>query len=54
MHATEQYRRRAAEPAGNRRRHTTQRALGLVLNAMVLFSTRYMDAALTKLRADGF
>ncbi|SCL72651.1 Tn3 transposase DDE domain-containing protein [Micromonospora peucetia] len=29
-------------------------ALGLVLNAIVLFNTRYMDAALTRLRADGF
>jgi hypothetical protein len=29
-------------------------ALGLVLNALVLFNTRYMDAALAQLRADGF
>ncbi|MGW1997778.1 Tn3 family transposase [Embleya sp. NPDC001921] len=29
-------------------------ALGLVLNALVLFNTRYMDAAVTKLRGDGF
>jgi hypothetical protein len=29
-------------------------ALGLVLNALVLFNTRYMDAAVNKLRADGF
>ncbi|MFI9824565.1 Tn3 family transposase [Streptomyces sp. NPDC052013] len=29
-------------------------ALGLVLNALVLFNTRYMDAAVTQLRADGF
>ncbi|MFJ9775391.1 Tn3 family transposase [Kitasatospora sp. NPDC101157] len=29
-------------------------ALGLVLNALVLFNTRYMDAALTQLSADGF
>lgn len=29
-------------------------ALGLVLNALVLFSTRYMDSAVTQLRADGF
>jgi len=29
-------------------------ALGLVLNALVLFNTRYMDAALTQLRAGGF
>lgn len=29
-------------------------ALGLVLNALVLFNTRYMDAALTQLRAEGF
>nr|WP_275937227.1 Tn3 family transposase [Streptosporangium subroseum] len=29
-------------------------ALGLVLNAVVLFNTRYMDAALTKLRSQGF
>lgn len=29
-------------------------ALGFVLNALVLFNTRYMDAALEKLRADGF
>lgn len=29
-------------------------ALGLVLNAMVLFTTRYVDAAVTQLRADGF
>jgi TnpA family transposase len=28
--------------------------LDLVLNAMVLFTTRYMDAAVTQLRADGF
>jgi hypothetical protein len=29
-------------------------ALGLVLNALVLFNTHYMDAAVTQLRADGF
>jgi hypothetical protein len=29
-------------------------ALGLVLNAIVLFNTRYMDAALIHLRAGGF
>ncbi|CAG6393616.1 hypothetical protein SCOCK_210056 [Actinacidiphila cocklensis] len=29
-------------------------ALGLVLNALVLFNTRYLDAAVTQLRADGF
>jgi TnpA family transposase len=29
-------------------------ALGLVLNAFVLFNTKYMDAAVTRLRADGF
>ncbi|MCW2915083.1 MAG: transposase [Actinomycetia bacterium] len=29
-------------------------ALGLVLNAVVLFNTRYMDAALAKLRIQGF
>jgi TnpA family transposase len=29
-------------------------ALGLVLNALVLFNTRYMDAGLTQLRAEGF
>ena len=29
-------------------------ALGLVLNALVLFNTRYMDAAVNELRADGF
>ena len=29
-------------------------ALGLVLNALVLFSTRYTDAAVARLRADGF
>nr|WP_234377529.1 transposase [Streptomyces sp. CB02120-2] len=29
-------------------------ALGLVLNALVLFNTRYMDAAITQLRADSF
>ncbi|MFF8916221.1 Tn3 family transposase [Streptomyces sp. NPDC015032] len=29
-------------------------ALGLVLNALVLFTTRYMGAAVTQLRADGF
>ncbi len=29
-------------------------ALGLVLNTVVLFHTRYMDVAVTKLRADGF
>lgn len=29
-------------------------ALGLVLNALVLFTTRYMDAAVNQLRADGF
>lgn len=28
-------------------------ALGLVLNAVVLFNTRYMDAAVNQLRADG-
>lgn len=29
-------------------------ALGLVLNALVLFNTRYLDAALAQLRADGY
>ncbi|MEU9456489.1 Tn3 family transposase [Streptomyces sp. NPDC048277] len=29
-------------------------ALGLVINALVLFHTRYMDAAVTQLRSDGF
>jgi hypothetical protein len=29
-------------------------ALGLALNAVVLFNTRYMDAAVNQLRADGF
>lgn len=29
-------------------------ALGLVLNALVLFNTRYMDAALARLRSEGF
>jgi hypothetical protein len=29
-------------------------ALGLVLSAVVLFNTRYMDAAVNQLRADGF
>ncbi|MFF3632006.1 Tn3 family transposase [Streptomyces sp. NPDC002164] len=29
-------------------------ALGLVLNALVLFNTRCMDAAVAQLRADGF
>lgn len=29
-------------------------ALGLVLHAVVLFNTRYMDAAVDQLRADGF
>ncbi|MEV8634204.1 transposase [Streptosporangium sp. NPDC051023] len=29
-------------------------ALGLVLNVVVLFNTRYMDAAVTQLRAQGF
>ncbi|WP_331723218.1 Tn3 family transposase (plasmid) [Streptomyces sp. NBC_00111] len=29
-------------------------ALGLVLNALVLFNTRYMDAAVAQLRSDGF
>lgn len=29
-------------------------ALGLVLNALVLFNTRYMDAAVNRLHADGF
>lgn len=29
-------------------------ALGLVLNALVLFNTRYLDAAVNQLRADGF
>ncbi|WP_434404951.1 Tn3 family transposase [Streptomyces sp. NBC_01353] len=29
-------------------------ALGLVLNALVLFNTRYMDAAVNQPRADGF
>ncbi len=28
-------------------------ALGPVLNALVLFNTHYMDAAVTQLRADG-
>jgi hypothetical protein len=28
-------------------------ALGLVLNAIVLFNTRYLDAAITELRAGG-
>jgi len=30
------------------------RALGLVLNALALFNTRYMDAAITQLREDRF
>lgn len=29
-------------------------ALGLVLHALVLFDTRYMDAAVARLRTDGF
>jgi hypothetical protein len=29
-------------------------ALGLVVNALVLFNTRYLDAAVAQLRADGF
>ena len=29
-------------------------ALGLVLNAIVLFNTRYTDAAVARLRAEGF
>jgi Tn3 transposase DDE domain len=29
-------------------------ALGLVVNAIVLWNTLYMDAALTQLRAEGF
>lgn len=29
-------------------------ALGLVLNALVLFNTRYMDVAVKQLRTDGF
>ena len=29
-------------------------ALGLVVNAIVLWNTRYMDAALNELRAEGF
>lgn len=29
-------------------------ALGLVLNALVLFNTRYMDAAVQQLREEGF
>ncbi|WP_456320498.1 Tn3 family transposase [Saccharopolyspora elongata] len=29
-------------------------ALGLVLNAIVLFNTRYLDAAITELRAGGY
>lgn len=29
-------------------------ALGLVLNALVLFNTRYMDAAVAQLRTEGF
>jgi hypothetical protein len=29
-------------------------ALGLMLNALVLFNTRYMDAAVQQLREDGF
>ena len=29
-------------------------ALGLVLNAIVLFTTRYLDAAITELRAGGY
>jgi Tn3 transposase DDE domain len=28
--------------------------LGLVLNALVLFNTRYLDAAITELRAGGY
>nr|WP_275297145.1 Tn3 family transposase [Streptomyces cyaneogriseus] len=28
--------------------------MGLVLNALVLFNTRYMDAAVNQLRTDGF
>lgn len=29
-------------------------ALGLVLNALVLFNSRYMDAAVNQMRAEGF
>lgn len=29
-------------------------ALGLMLNAIVLFNTRYLDAAITELRASGY
>jgi hypothetical protein len=29
-------------------------ALGLVSNALVLFTTRYLDAAITELRASGY
>lgn len=29
-------------------------ALGLVLNAVLLFNARYMDAAVNQLRTDGF
>jgi Tn3 transposase DDE domain len=29
-------------------------ALGLVLNALMLFTTRYLDAAITELRAGGY
>nr|WP_308124830.1 Tn3 family transposase [Streptomyces sp. NEAU-YJ-81] len=33
---------------------TTPGALGLALNALVLFTTRYTDAAMNQLRADRF
>ena len=44
-------RRCVAEPCGPPSCH---RALGLVLNAIVLFTTRYLDAAITELRAGGY
>lgn len=43
-----------AEPVRCRVRWGSRRALGLVVNAIVLWNTRYQDAALNQLRRGGF
>ncbi len=45
---------RRPAPALLRRQEDQLGALGLLLNAIVLFTTRYLDAAITELRNDGY
>ena len=49
------YSRYAGEPSAEQQRGAGRSvgALGLVVNAIVLWNTRYMDAVLSQLQADG-